>query len=376
MLKILHIADLHLDSRFVGLNHTEAAKHRAEMREIFKNALELAKKEGCSVTLISGDLFDGVYYTSDTLRFLAECFKSMPEHKFIISPGNHDPYTATSPYRFAEFPENVFVFDSEKLSSLHFDDLSLTVYGYAFTSSFYGERPLDGFESVENSEDFTVLCAHTELDTPVSSYAPISTAELAESGFDYAALGHIHTCPEIGTALHTVYAYSGCIGGRDFTEHGEKGGIIVSLDKKDGKKTAEAKRVALCPWIYESVSVSLDGCDTQEQINEAITKKIKQYQKTPETEYFIQIKFTGSVSCEIDTEQLTQKFSPLGVRSIKDETVASFSYLELEYDFSLRGEYYRKLKPMLLSSDREERKKASLALKYGLCALNSGEIEI
>ena len=54
----------------------------------------------------------------------------------------------------------------------------------------------------------------------------------------------------------------------------------------------------------------------------------------------------------------------------------SYASLSLEEDFSLRGEFYRVLKPQLTSDDPEVRKNAVRALKYGLSALSGCDIEI
>lgn len=375
MLKLLHIADLHLDSRFAGMPITEAAKRRADLRSVFKNALEFAKKEGCAATLICGDLFDGEYYTSDTLRFLNECFSAMPRHKFIITPGNHDPHGATSPYRFAGFPENVFVFDSEQLTSITFDELKLTVYGYAFTSAMYTKNPLEGFSGAPANGNFNVLCAHTELDGIMSSYAPISKKSLEYSGFEYAALGHIHLGDEVGKVGNTVYAYSGCIAGRDFSEYGEKGGLLVTLDEQSGKRSAKVTAVKFCPWVYETVSVSVNGAPSQEEAISIISKALKPYSKGVK-EYLLRLRITGETAFELSTEVLLQRLSDFGVKDIKNDTSFAFSSLKLEDDFSLRGAFYHSLKSKLTSDDEHERKVASLALKYGLTALSQGEIDL
>ncbi|MBR2474339.1 MAG: DNA repair exonuclease [Clostridia bacterium] len=375
MLKLLHIADLHLDSRFAGLSLSESAKRRADMRAVFKNALDFANAEGCKAVLISGDLFDSEYYTADTLDFLSECFAAMPKCRFIIAPGNHDPYNSTSPYRFASFPENVFVFKSEDISAFILDDIGLAVYGYAFTSSVYGKNPLDGFSATSDSL-FNVLCAHTELDNPISSYAPIPVRALSFAGFDYAALGHIHTKEEIGRVGDTVYAYSGCIAGRDHSEHGEKGGVLVTLDTSGQGKTVNTKRVRFCPWIYKTVNVALENALTEESAMETITDRIRPYFLTRDIEHIIRLRLTGEVSYELEADDIRRSLAPFGVADVQNETVFSYSSLSLDEDFSLRGEFYRVLKPLLTSDDPSVRKNAVRALKYGLSALGGCDIEV
>lgn len=374
MLKLLHIADLHLDSRFSGIPLSESVKRRAALREVFKNALALAKREGCVATLICGDLFDGEYYTSDTLRFLKECFASMPEHKFIITPGNHDPYSATSPYRYADFPNNVYIFKYEELSCLSLNDIGINIYGYAFTSQIYRQSPLNGFAGAIENGNFNILCAHTELNGVASPYAPISVGELERYGFDYAALGHIHTDGAEGKAGHTVYAYSGCIASRDFSEHGEKGGIILTLDRSGGQKFANITRVKLCPWVYETAAVSVDGAASTDAAFEMIHSELSA--RGVSGERIIRLRLTGAIEAPLDTELLLSRLAPLGVTEIKDGTTLSFASLGLDNDFSLRGAFYKTLKDKLTSSDPEVQRNASLALQLGLTALNSGEIDI
>lgn len=370
MLKLMHIADVHLDSRFSGIPHSESVKKRAELRRVFSSALALAKKEGCKAVLIGGDLFDSEYYTEDTLAFLRDSFSSMPGCAFIIAPGNHDPYNSTSPYRFAELPSNVYVYKSESVTPLTVASLGLTVYGYAFTSQSHPTRPLDGFARNDNG-NYSVLLAHTELDSPLSQYAPISRAELASVGFDYAALGHIHNGGDIASAGDTIYAYSGCLAGRDFGECGEKGGIIVTLDTLNGKHTVSAEKVRICPWSYEIASVPLDSAPDEDSALKLITEAIS---SDKGIDRVIRLCLTGQVCYELDPAVMLRSLSKLGVKEIKDETVFAYSTLALDDDFSLRGEFYRVLKPKLTSDDPAERERAVKALKYGLSALGGCDI--
>ena len=370
MLKLLHIAEIHLDSRFSGLSLSASAERREALRGVFSSALALARNEKCAVVLIAGDLFDSEFYTLDTLDFLRRSFDSLPEITFIIAPGNHDPYNSTSPYRFADFPDNVKIFKNEELSSVTIPELDLTVYGYAFTSAAYRRNPIDGFFVPEDS-GFSVLIAHTELDDPFSPYAPIPSRSLGAAGFDYSALGHIHapTDPSAG------YAYSGCIAGRDHGEEGEKGAVLVTLDRSDGKKSVNAKRVRLCPWIYKTVTVPLDRAVNEEEALEVISDALTPYIPTDGAEYLIKLILTGQVGYELETDALKRKLSHFGVDVIRNETVFTYSSLHLDDDFSIRGELYRVLKPQLLSDDPAVRDRAVRALKIGLSALAGCDID-
>jgi DNA repair exonuclease SbcCD nuclease subunit len=141
--------------------------------------------------LIAGDLFDDSFATRETAAHIRREFASCPNTRFVISPGNHDPYNAASFYAQSALPENVYIFNQKELSYIEFDDINTTVYGYAFTSGEYTENPLRGF-SVPDDGRIHLFCAHCDLDVPSSSYCPITTADILNAKFDYAALGHIH----------------------------------------------------------------------------------------------------------------------------------------------------------------------------------------
>lgn len=371
MVKLLHLADIHLDSPFRNAEYSESVKRREDTRRVFADALAFAKKNGVSVVLISGDLFDSEYYTENTVSFLSDAFKSMPECRFVISPGNHDPYKHGSPFALGVFPENVFVFSSEKMQSITFDDLGLTVYGYAFTSVSYTERPLRGFTA--SGDGFNVLCAHADTEAPLSSYASISAEELSQSGLDYAALGHIHTKKDIRISGKTVYAYSGALTGRDFSEHGENGGILVTLNTVNGKKDVRTERVTFCPWVYKTVTVNL--CDVKaEELISTVTKQLSD-QALQGREEIIRLILTGSVGYEADTAKLLSALPSFGIKEIQNKTVGEQSYLGLSDDFSIRGELYRTLSPLLNSEDDGQREIAKAALVLGLRALSRTELE-
>ena len=58
VIRILHAADLHLDSPFEGLGQDKAACRRAEQRALLGRLTEVQKREGAQLVLLSGDLLD------------------------------------------------------------------------------------------------------------------------------------------------------------------------------------------------------------------------------------------------------------------------------------------------------------------------------
>ena len=117
MPKIIHAADLHLDSAFGGLGPEKARERRRESRDLVDRLAELAVREGAETVLLSGDLFDGERVYPETLERLRSALARMA-CPVLIAPGNHDPFTPRSPYQRLVWPENVHIFRHEQLRAV------------------------------------------------------------------------------------------------------------------------------------------------------------------------------------------------------------------------------------------------------------------
>ncbi|MBE6956070.1 MAG: DNA repair exonuclease [Ruminococcaceae bacterium] len=251
MLKILHTADLHLDSPFTGLTPEQAARRRAEQRALVQRLGDVAARERVDLVLLAGDLFDSGRIYRDTARELAEDLGRIDAPVFI-SPGNHDPYDAASPYALPIWPDNVHIFTSAAPAAVELPGLNCVVYGAAFLSERQEESPLTGFHAPEDGRiHLMVLHANTEG----AGYAPITAAQIADSGLDYLALGHIHRQSGLQRSGDTRWAYPGCPEGRGFDELGDKGALLVRVDTEG----VQAEFVSLCQRRYEILDVDLTG---------------------------------------------------------------------------------------------------------------------
>ena len=129
MIRILHCADLHLDSPFSGLDAMQSEERRHAQRELFRALVCHAKNRRVDLLLIAGDLFDSGFTASSTVKFVADMLGTL-DCPVVISPGNHDPYIEGGLYATA-FPENVFIFRTEKLSSFYFSKVFKKVDGHS-----------------------------------------------------------------------------------------------------------------------------------------------------------------------------------------------------------------------------------------------------
>ena len=366
-MKILHCADLHLDSPFSGLDPHTSESRREEQRELFRSLICLVRNRRVDILLIAGDLFDSGFTSAKTVKFVADMLSKL-DCPVVISPGNHDPFIKGGLYS-TEFPPNVHIFDSESLSSFDFPSLGLTVYGYAFTSSHYESDPLEHPITV-NEDRINVLCAHADLSSALSRYAPITPRDLSDSPFDYVALGHIHNAPEIETYNGTVAAYCGCLEGRSFDETGFGGVMLLDIEKE--KLRYEKIRVAKRRYMMEQIDVT--GSESDSEVADKILRRVAVSNYKDDTA--LRVILCGSVppSYTPNTGNICDKVTGLYKIEVQDDTVPLYDAEALMEDMSVRGEYFRTLVHKMKEGTAEERRIAVQALRIGLCALEGKPI--
>ncbi len=96
-MKLLHAADLHLDSAFAGLPEEKAALCRQESRDILRRMVDWANDHEADVMLLAGDLFDSDRLYSQTARTLALTLGRF-RGRIFLAPGNHDFYVPGGGY--------------------------------------------------------------------------------------------------------------------------------------------------------------------------------------------------------------------------------------------------------------------------------------
>src|SRR5205085_1765987 len=91
-MKLLHIADIHLDRVFHRAESRPAAvRRRGELRDALTRALALGKEREVDAVCIAGDVYEHEYVSEDTISFLRGAFAAAGV-PVLVTPGNHDPY--------------------------------------------------------------------------------------------------------------------------------------------------------------------------------------------------------------------------------------------------------------------------------------------
>lgn len=362
MPRIVHAADLHLDSAFGGLSIEKARERRRESRELTDRLADLVRAEDAEIVLLAGDLFDGERVYPETLERLKGALAAMGCPVFI-APGNHDPYTSRSPYAAPGWPENVHIFRSEAMEAVLLPDLDCVVHGAAFTSPERTGAPLAGFSAGGDGRSH-LLCLHGDVGSPASPYGPISREQLAASGVQYAALGHVHQCSGVQRDGETFWAYPGCPEGRGFDELGDKG--VLSGTVEEGR--AELRFVPLCRRRYHILEADVTDASPGEAL-EAVM---------PETasEDVCRIIFTGETEGDIDLPALEsayrERFYSLELR---DKTRPAQALWARAGEDTLRGLFLREMKGRYdAASSEAAREEITLAVRFGLAAMEGRDI--
>lgn len=264
----LHCADIHLGSPMRGLGRMPRAL-RDRLRDAptmaFGRMVTRAIDQDVDAVIIAGDLFDGTdrnlraqVQLRDQLRRLDEA--GIPT---LIASGNHDPLGSLS--ATVSLPPSVHVFGStpEPVVIRRGDTELAHVYGISYTKSATYRNLAADFPRRPGGP-FNIAVLHTNVGdrSGFARYAPCRLAELLESGYDYWALGHVHTRETLHTRRPIVH-YPGNPQGLHTGEPGARGATLV--------KVSDAGTIDLHPvWTdvvrWHRARSSIDGLEAIDEL--------------------------------------------------------------------------------------------------------------
>lgn len=359
-IKILHASDFHLDASYEGLNAGKAAVRRNEQRDLLAMIARITIAENADLVLLSGDIFDSVNPSSETGDILFKALSYIPVPVFI-SPGEHDFFTPQSPYAKLKLPENVHIFTDPTITYVDIPDISVRVYGAAFT----GERSkslLTGFCAERTDGVLNLLCMHGDVGVPASLYNPISIEDLEHSNLDYAAFGHNHEPSGLKKAGKTYYSWPGCPEGRGFNESGSRYISIVELDKQ----SCSLSQVETSFRRYITLKVDVTNTEPLLAIHSALPdeteKDIYRIILTGQTEHAPNI-----VKLQRNLDEVFFSLQLIDETGIPDRVWENCSA------DTLRGLFLSKMKERYDAASEKDRCIIEKAVRWGLAALENGE---
>ena len=190
-MKIIHTSDVHLDRCFAGAGMPEhfGNRRRQSLRDVFHDIITRAGEWPADALLIAGDLFDHDRVTRDTITFIQSEFKSISHVPIYISPGNHDPAIADSPYMTELWPTNVTIFREPHWVSVEHGTIDAVIHGFGFDGHEPSRNPFGELAIDSPNSGFThVAIAHGSerghQPAGKSDYAPFDAAQATPSRFE------------------------------------------------------------------------------------------------------------------------------------------------------------------------------------------------
>lgn len=260
MFKFLHCADLHIDSPLRGLGRYDGApveQLRLATRRAFENLGELAIAEEVAFVLLAGDLYDGDWRDYNTGLFFGQQMAKLKDAGIAAYCvyGNHDAQSNMT--RKLQLPDNVHAFAAKRPESIPIEDLGVMIHGQSFARPAI-EADLSAAYPDAVPAMFNIGLLHTcAEDHGHARYAPTTVENLANKGYDYWALGHVHRRQVLREEPWIVFP--GNIQGRHIRETGAKGCTLVTVENH--RVTAVEPR-ALDVLRWERCTVSADGAGT------------------------------------------------------------------------------------------------------------------
>lgn len=361
-MKLIHCADLHLDSSFfTHFTVGQARERNMELLNNFQRLVEYGYNIGVIGILIAGDMFDSNQVSAFTKSSVLEIIRNYPDISFFYLEGNHDAKSYMK--QSGRLLENLHLF-GENWRTYQLGEVAIS--GAELT----GEN--GGFlgETLQLKEEQTnIVMLHgmvTEYQMANGEYIlPLSS--FRRKGIDYMALGHIHAYGKERLDSRGIYCYSGCLEGRGFDECGEKGFVLLDIPEDTGE--IETTFIPFAKRRMYQIPVEVSGCMTSMEMSRRIGEAIRL--AGVKEEDCVMVKLIGRIDvlCEKNLLYLKKEYEEsFYFVEIVDETQFAVDYAEFMVEESLRGEFVR----MVQEGNLTEEEKAEI-IRCGIMALSGEE---
>ncbi len=291
--RFIHCADLHLGMPIAqagGHAHWDKPLREATFRA-FEQIVDVAIDKRVDALLIAGDVYQAADHSlAAQLAFARELFRAAEAgiRAFIVH-GNHDPMDAWRAN--VPLPPNAAVFGSDKVDAVPLvidGETAAMVYGRSYAATHVQEDWAASFQR-DDDAPYAIALLHTEGPTGEGGqYAPTTAAVLAESGFDYWALGHVHTRAILGEEPYIVYP--GNPQSLHRKETGARGCYLVEVGSHGTTMTEFIETDAVRREEWE---IAIDAIPDTEALLTVVSERRKERRDAVRKPILVSIRFTG-----------------------------------------------------------------------------------
>lgn len=374
MIRLLHLADVHLDAP-CGAFGAAAGRRRAQILEAFRRLPEHAEAEKAHAVLVAGDLFDGPQPSAEAFAAARETFRRLTEagRPVFVVPGNHDAITL-HPNPWGRDLGGAHVFCEPEFGeprTVQTEAGPLHVYGLAHDPS-RPEAPLAAFRRSGAEGAHVVLLHGAVPDAPHWETSPnglrLPPEALAGLTADYVALGDYHRfrAPDgfgrfEGASIPACYA--GAFAALGFGDDGPRGFVIAEVAPGRAPRVRHVPSGA--PPVVDLGEIDIGGLDATEEAVDAVADRV------PEGAWFV-AELAGTPGFPLDLRsvrvQLAARFPEAAFR-VTDRTLhyASERLDELADEDTIVGHVVRLGRERIeAAAGEEEREVARRSLRVAL----------
>lgn len=365
-MKILHMADIHLDSQLNANLDAEKRKIRKqELNRAFERAVEYGAKAGVSAILIAGDLFDKSNISKTVINVVSNAITSHPDITFYYLNGNHDSDSFLM--NMEEMPDNLKIFGNSWTCYSLDEEGKVMLYG----AELCKDTSDDIYESlVTDARCFNIVMLHGQnAEYKAKDKAEIiAVSKLKNKNIDYLALGHVHRyiCEKLDA--RGVMCYPGCLEPRGFDECGKEHGFCIldiNTESMEMKHEFVNNSIRSC---YE-IPVDITDCEDSIEVVSRMRDSIMPYVKSDDMVKFV-LGGAKDAESEINMAYIMNQFAEqFFFMKVYDESKVKVDEMKYLNDKSLKGEFIRSV----LADNKLDEETKGKVIRAGLLALAGEE---
>ncbi len=258
--KILFVGDMHLGRRASRIPREisdSGGPTEADLGPLtaLRRTVQLACREQVQAVAFAGDLVhaeDNLFEARDQLE---ACLEPLREAGIVIVAvaGNHD--THLMPLLANSIAGLELLGPGGTWTTCDIAP-GVRLAGWSFPTSHYQASPLLDPAPAAVPNTVTIGLLHADLDAAGSSYAPVTSGELLDVGYEGWALGHIHAPDPVPTPEAPARPfYLGSLSVVPPTETGAHGPVLATI-AADGTIRWERRTLAPLRWEHVEFSVA------------------------------------------------------------------------------------------------------------------------
>ena len=341
MVKLFMTGDNHLGKKYD--RYPEAKDRLIQSRfDCLEDMVHQAEKEHCDFFVVTGDLFDNISsIRKDDVKKTADILKHF-DGRVLVLPGNHDYYTGEEKvwkdFKAALNPaDNVILLTDMSPISFDAGDENVVVFPAPCQSKHATNNNIGWIkQQIMDDNSYNIGIAHGAIAglTPDinGEYFLMTEKELHDAPVDVWLIGHTHIpypqLPEDKDELGFKVFNAGTHAQTDLHNNTPGYSFVLTLDRKDGKKTVAAHRYRSGRIRFYDLAFTIQPgqtlreaiADTVKDINDDSVLRITIQGAADTVEYEDRKKLYDQLlnrylAYEIDDAELGEKITPEKIKA-------------------------------------------------------------